>query len=289
MNYRHHFHAGNFADVMKHALLVGLVGALQQKEKGFLYLDTHAGRGWYDLALAAPGESLARRAEWPDGIGRLWTGGERPATLAAYVAMVRDFDRRQGNITAIPRFYPGSPWLVRRLMRSVDRLVLCEKHPAEYGALQTEFGGMARTEFWDADGYAALRACLPPPERRALVLLDPPYEAPDEFAQLVAAMGEGLRRFPSGVFAAWYPLTGRARVAEFRTAVLALNPPPTLAVELAIAGDAAPQKMKGCGLLLINPPWRFDRVAGEIVRFLAGALAQAPGGEGRVEWLVNEA
>ncbi len=287
MNYRHHFHAGNFADVMKHALLVGLVRALQKKETGFLYLDTHAGRGGYDLAAAASGDSLARKPEWPDGIGRLWAGGDLPPALASYLALVRDFDRQEGNLTTGPRFYPGSPRLVRLLARPVDRLVLCEMQPAECDALRAGFSRHARTEVREADGYAAVRALLPPPERRALVLLDPPYEAPDEFARMVDVLREGVRRLPGGVFAAWYPLTERARGEEFLAAVRALAPPPALAVELAIAGDASALKLKGCGLLVVNPPWQFDSVAREILSFLAGALAQEPGGGSRVEWVVR--
>ena len=289
MNYRHHFHAGNFADVMKHALLVGLVRALQKKEKGFLYLDTHAGRGRYDLDTAATGDSLARKPEWPDGIGRLWACGAVPAAVAGYLAMVRDCDRQEGNLAALPRFYPGSPWLVGRLARPADRQVLCEKHPAECNALRAGLGAFSRADVRETDGYAAVRALLPPGERRALVLLDPPYEAPDEFALMVAALREGLGRFPTGVFAAWYPLTERARVDEFLAAVLALDPPPTLAIELAIAGEASALKMKGCGLLVLNPPWQFDLLAGEVLSFLGEVLAQEPGGGRRVEWVVPPA
>src|SRR3954464_9405613 len=130
MNYRHHFHAGNFADVMKHVLLVRLIRALQKKEKGFLYLDTHAGRGRYDLEAAAMGDTTARKPEWPDGIGRLWSRTDTPDAVAGYLALVRDFDRQRGNLTAAPRYYPGSPWLARLLARPVDRLALWEKQPA---------------------------------------------------------------------------------------------------------------------------------------------------------------
>lgn len=290
MNYRHHFHAGNFADVLKHALLVRLVRALQRKEKGILYLDTHAGRGRYDLAAAAAGDSLARRPEWPEGVGRLWSLPEEQvaAELAEYLALVRDFDRRAGNLAGAPRFYPGSPSLVQRLARPVDRLVLCELHPAECGALRAEFAALPRVVVQAEDGYAALRALLPPPERRALVLIDPPFEAADEFARLASALAEGLRRFPSGTYAVWYPLTARAKVDEFLTAVRNLTPPPTLAVELEVAGADAAIKLKGCGLLVLNPPWQFDREAGAIARTLATRLAQAPGGGGRVEWIVPE-
>lgn len=289
MNYRHHFHAGNFADVMKHAVLVQLVRALQKKEKGFLYLDTHAGRGRYDLERAAAGDSLARTPEWPEGIGRLREAKTVPASLAEYLAVVEDFDRKAGNLTASPRFYPGSPRIVAGLARRQDRLALCEMHPSEFAALRTEFEQTRGVSVQEMDGYVALRGMLPPPERRALVLIDPPFEAQDEFAQVVAALAEGLKRFPSGVFAVWYPLTGRARVDEFLVAVRELNPPPTLVCELQIAGEQAPMKMKGCGLLVINPPWQFDAEVRPGLEFLADVLRQAPGASARVDWLVREA
>ena len=288
MNYRHHFHAGNFADVMKHALLVRLVHAMQKKDRGFLYLDTHAGRGSYDLAAAAAGDSRARKPEWPDGIGRLWIGATVPEVVAEYVGLTREFDRQKGNLEPAGRFYPGSPWFARRLARPQDRLALCEKHPAECATLRAETGSVPRVSIDEMDGYVALRALLPPRERRALVLIDPPFEAQGEFAQIAVALGDALRRFPSGVFVVWYPLTERARVNAFFAAVIALRPPPTLVVELAIAGKKAGLKMRGCGLVVINPPWQFEREARAVLGCLAGALAQAPGGGGRVEWLIPE-
>jgi 23S rRNA (adenine2030-N6)-methyltransferase len=290
MNYRHHFHAGNFADVMKHALLVRLLRALQRKEKGILYLDTHAGRGGYDLAAAASGDSLARRPEWPGGIGRLWSLPERdvPAVLAEYVALVRDFDRRTGNLAGSPRFYPGSPWLAHRMARPVDRLIFCEMHPSECAALRAEFADLPRVSVQGEDGYLALRAQLPPRERRALVLVDPPFEEPDEFARLATAIAGGLQRFPSGTYAIWYPLTARAKVDDFLAAVRNLRPPPALAIELDVAGADAALKLKGCGLLVLNPPWQFDRDARSIVDVLSGLLGQAPGAGGRVTWIVPE-
>jgi 23S rRNA (adenine2030-N6)-methyltransferase len=288
VNYRHQYHAGNFADVMKHALLVRLVRGLQKKEKGFLYLDTHAGRGRYDLAAAATGDSLARRPEWPDGIGRWWSRADLPSPFSEYAGLVREFDRRAGNLEPGPRFYPGSPWIARLLARPVDRLALCEKHPAECAALRAEFGRARRTSLHEMDGYDALRAMLPPPERRALVLIDPPYEAQKEFAEIAMALGDGLRRFASGVFAVWYPLTERARVDAFFAALRELELPPTVAAELSIAGETAPLKMKGCGLVVINPPWGFEHEIAPMLAFLADTLAQAPGAGGRVEWIVPE-
>lgn len=290
MNYRHHYHAGNFADVVKHTLLCRLLRALQKKEKGFLYLDTHAGRGRYDLEVAARGDTHARAPEWPAGIGRLWTlpPGELPAAVADYVQLVREHDRFEGNATDAPRFYPGSPWFARQLARPVDRLALVERQPAECAALRTEFGSGARTSVQESDGYTALRAMLPPPERRALVLIDPPFEAQDEFAQIADGLREGLRRFPEGVYAVWYPLTLRARVDAFLDAVRTLCDRPALALELAVAGPASEMKLKGCGLLVLNPPWQLDTEVRATLEFLARVLAQSPGGGAHIEWIVRE-
>jgi 23S rRNA (adenine2030-N6)-methyltransferase len=288
MNYRHHYHAGNFADVMKHALLVQLLQALQKKEKGFLFCDTHAGRGCYDLEVAGRGDSLARKPEWPDGIGRLW---REPAALPAldeYLEIVRRFDRDRGNAGKTPRFYPGSPWIARLLLRPQDRLVLCEKHPEEHAALAEEFQFAAHAAVHNSDGYAAIRALLPPKERRALVLIDPPFEAQDEFAQIAGALREGLQRLAGGTFAVWYPLTERAKVDAFFRELAMLRLPPTAAFELTIAGDASALKLRGCGVVVVNPPWQFDRTAEELLSVLSGKLAQEGGARAETVWLVPE-
>lgn len=288
MNYRHHFHAGNFADVMKHALLTQLLLALQKKEKGFFYLDTHAGRGRYDLRAAATGTSLARVPEWPEGIGRLWQRQDLPPLLQEYARLVAEFDRNSGNRETSPQFYPGSPHLARLVLRLQDRMTVCELHPEDAAALRDEFAIDSRVTVREMDGYVALRGMLPPLERRALVLIDPPFESPREFAHIAAAVERGLERFRTGVYAIWYPITERARVDDFLGAIVGLRPPPTLAAELMIAGHDSDLKMKGCGLVVINPPWKFDEAAAAIVEFLAAELAQAPGGGGRVSWLVRE-
>jgi 23S rRNA (adenine2030-N6)-methyltransferase len=296
MNYRHQFHAGNFADVMKHVLLLQLARGMQRKEKGFLYLDTHAGRGRYDLAAAARGDSLARKPEHPDGIGRLLSasGGELLAPIAEYVRVVRAFDGQpvDGGGAGEPalelRAYPGSPWIVEAVSREQDRLALCEKHPEEAEFLKEEFSHKRRVTVHAMDGYTAVRAMLPPLEKRALVLIDPPFEAQNEFAQIVDALGEGLRRMSGATFAVWYPLTERARVDEFLYKLEGLRPPPCFAAELTIAGEDAPMKLKGCGLLVVNPPWQIDREIAPVLDVLAKRLAQAPGGAGRVRWVVAE-
>ena len=288
MNYRHHFHAGNFADVMKHVLLLRLVRAMQRKDKGLLYLDTHAGRGGYDLETAAQGDTLARPPEWPAGLGRLWAEPELPEPLADYVSQVRAHDRSQGNLTSEPRFYPGSPLLVRGLARPQDRLALCELHPAECDALKAAMQFTPRISVQLLDGQIAPRAMLPPPEKRALVLIDPPFEAPDEFTRIAATLGEGLARLPGGVFAVWYPLTERARIEAFADRLRALRLPPTAVFELAVAGEQSVLKLRGCGLVVVNPPWRFEPEVMPSMQRLAALLAQGPGAAAHCHWLVEE-
>lgn len=288
MNYRHHYHAGNFADVLKHFTLVRLVRAMQRKERGFLYVDTHAGRGRYDLASAARGDVLERKPEWPDGIGRLWSRTRLPEVLADYVGLVKDYDRRLGNLDATPRFYPGSPRLVRALARPQDRLALFEKQQEEAGALRAEFARSSGVGVQSADGYAGLRGQLPPPERRVLVLIDPPFEAQDEFAQVAKAVGEALKRMPAATLAVWYPLTERARVDAFFDELAFSRLPPAFSLELTVTGPAHPMKMKGCGLLVVNPPWEIDRELAPAGSWLAEVLAQAEGGRSELRWLMPE-
>jgi 23S rRNA (adenine2030-N6)-methyltransferase len=292
MNYRHQFHAGNFADVMKHALLLQLARGMQRKEKGFLYLDTHAGRGRYDLAAAARGDSLARKPEHPDGVGRLLGVGDLSAPLFEYMRVVKIFDGQPvtGDMATglALRQYPGSPWIVETVSREQDRLALCEKHPEEAELLKEDFSHKRRVTVHAMDGYTAIRAMLPPREKRALVLIDPPFEERDEFAQIVAALDEGLRRMNAATFAVWYPLTERARVDEFFRQLEGLRLPPCFTAELTITGDDSPIKLKGCGLLVVNPPWQLDREIAPVLNALAVRLAQAPGGAGRLRWLVPE-
>ena len=315
MNYRHHYHAGNFADVMKHAVLVQLVRALQRKDKGFLYLDTHAGRGSYDLTAAHRGDTLERKPEHPDGIGRLtkveagvptaFHSALEPApknpsgrdarfhstALADYLRLVRAFDHRSGNLDATNlRFYPGSPALVCALMRPQDRMALCEMHPDEFQSLRNEFKKQPNVSVHELDGYTALRAMLPAPEKRALALIDPPYESQNEYEKITQSLGDALRRMSSATYAVWYPLTERARANEFLDKLAMLNPPPTLAAELAIAGETEPTapKMRGCGLAIINPPWQIDQILKPMLADLALHLAQAPDAKSTLEWIVRE-
>jgi 23S rRNA (adenine2030-N6)-methyltransferase len=302
LNYRHQFHAGNFADVFKHVLLVRLVRALQIKPKGVFFLDTHAGRGAYDLSVADKGDSLAREPEHPGGIGRLF--GEEPvsAALTDYLSLVRSYDGghreacdvaagaagltgdEPGGTDPRPlRYYPGSPWLFKLLARPQDRIALCEKHPDEFLGLYSQFVKSRRVSVHEMDGYTSIKAMLPPPERRALVLIDPPYEAQDEASQIVGALGEAIRRFPSGVYAIWHPLTERLGSEAFIQNLEALPLPPSIKLELMV--EPAATGLKGCGLFVVNPPWRFDVESAPVLADLAARMGRAPTASSAVHWV----
>lgn len=288
MNYRHQFHAGNFADVWKHALLLPIIRAMQRKEKGFLFLDTHAGRGKYDLTLSLRGDSLQRDPEFPGGIGRLWNELRLPEDIANYLGLVKSFNRRFGGADDTPQFYPGSPWLAQLSLREQDRLAACELHEEEFAALNYDFEYELRASVHPLDGYKAIRAMLPPKEKRALILIDPPYESQGEFADLCSAVAEGLRRMPAATFVIWYPLTERAKSEAFLAEFSQPGFPPSFVAEVAIAGEHSLRKMRGCGLLVINPPWNIDEQLRPLVDFLSRILAQDAGAGGRLQWLVRE-
>lgn len=289
MNYRHHYHAGNYADVFKHVLLLQLIQAMQRKEKGFLYLDTHAGRGTYDLSMAAVRpDGREREPEHSSGIGRLWNDPALPGPLADYLALVRRFNDRQGAVGPELKYYPGSPWIARLSLRPQDRLALCELRPDDAEALDFDFARESRVTVQALDGYVGLKALLPPPEKRALVLIDPPFESKEEFADILGGLREALRRLPGAVCAVWYPVTERARIDEFHRGLLELPPAPMFFAELNVAGDRSQLRMKGCGLLVINPLWKTD---GEIRRALPSLLERLKADSGanvHAAWLVPE-
>jgi 23S rRNA (adenine2030-N6)-methyltransferase len=272
MNYRHAFHAGNFGDCMKHALLVWLLRALQRKPAGMLVLDTHAGIGRYDLA-AGP---AARTGEASAGILRLLR--DPPPPLAEYVGLVQELG-----------LYPGSPAIARALLRPVDRLACCELHPEDVATLRRAFAGDRQVAVHKRDGWEALGALLPPAERRGLVLIDPPYEAPDEFDKLAAGLRLGHARFASGVFAAWYPVKHRAPVRAFHTAMRDSGIRDIVAAELWLREPLDAARLNGCGLLVVNPPYRFEAEVPDILAALLTRLGTREPGEGfSVERLADE-
>ena len=263
MNYRHAFHAGNFADVMKHALCVALMRLLTRKPAPLFVLDTHAGCGRYDLD-AGPAE---RTGEWRAGIGRLQD--DSPEALADYLRLVRE----EG-------LYPGSPALLRAMLRSDDRLACCELHPKDFLALKQEFGRDRQVSVHLRDGWEALRALLPPAQKRGLVLIDPPYEAADELVRLADGLRTGVSRFRTGVFVAWYPIKHRAPVREFHTTMAASGLSDILAVEMHLREPLDAARLNGSGLLVVNPPFGFEAAAGPILAALVGRLGDDEPGQG---------
>lgn len=262
MNYRHAFHAGNFGDCMKHALLVWLLDALARKPAPVFVLDTHAGLGRYDLATG-PAE---RTGEWRDGIGRLLDNP--PAALDRYVGLVRDLG-----------LYPGSPALIAAWLRPDDRLACCELHPEDIVLLRRLFARDARVAVHHRDAYEALGALLPPAQKRGLVLIDPPFEDPQEFAALAAGIARAHARFRTGVLAVWYPIKHRAPVRAFHDAVRATGINDIVTAELVLREPLDPARLNGCGLLVINPPYRFEAEARPILDALLARLGNREAGE----------
>ncbi|MFZ1639957.1 MAG: 23S rRNA (adenine(2030)-N(6))-methyltransferase RlmJ [Candidatus Contendobacter sp.] len=276
LSYRHAFHAGNFADVFKHVLLVQLIRALQRKDKPFCVLDTHAGAGRYDLN-SPPAQ---KNREFAGGIGRLWDQSGLSPELNDYVAQVR-----ASNPDGRLRDYPGSPRLARDLLRTGDRLILTDLHPAEHAALKAEFAGDRQVAVHHADGYAALKALLPPPERRGLVLLDPAYELKDEFDRLIEAVQLIHRRWAGGVIALWYPILDRAPSLRWQRTLQTLEIPAMLCVELGLYPYDAPLGLHGNGMILINPPWTLDGTLARLLPELLQRLRVGDHGQTRLEWL----
>jgi 23S rRNA (adenine2030-N6)-methyltransferase len=270
VNYRHAFHAGNFADCFKHALLLRLIEAMHRKEKGFLFLDTHAGTGRYDLS-AGPAE---KTGEWRDGIGRVLVAEHRQ--LVEYASCVK----RLG-------LYPGSPAIAASLLRPQDRLVACELHPEDAAELRRQFADLPEVSVHQRDGYEALRAFLPPPEKRALVLIDPPYERPDEFDAVCKALLAAYAKFRSGVYGVWYPIKHRAPVRGFCESIRLSGMRDVITVEFLRRPALDPARLNGCGLLIVNPPYGFDVQAAPILRALEAVLGE-PGHSSAIERLADE-
>lgn len=283
MNYRHAFHAGNHADVLKHVVLMMLVAHLKKKPAPFFYLDTHAGGGSYDLSL---GESQ-RSGEYKQGIGRLLEFPD-PALapeLLDYVRLVRECaGPGRSAITA----YPGSPGIVLKLRRATDRMVLAETHAKEAQSLRALAGRQKLVSVLESDGYAALKAQLPPRENRGLVLMDPPYESDDEFDRVLRALETGYERWPTGTYCVWYPLTERAAPLRFRRNLERSGIRKILDCSLSMMPDDTPVGMRGSGLVIVNPPWMLDERLAELLPDLHRLLVPDGSGGTNVEWWVGE-
>jgi 23S rRNA (adenine2030-N6)-methyltransferase len=263
MNYRHGYHAGNFADCFKHALLIALLDALARKPTPYFVLDTHAGAGWYDLDA----EPSRRTGEADAGIEQVLRSPS-PA-LARYLGLVAELG-----------LYPGSPSLIRAVMRPGDRLACCELHPDEASALKRRFRHDPQVETHRRSGWEALGGLLPPHERRGLVFIDPPFEAQDEFLTLLEGLRLGYDRFGHGIFATWYPIKRLAAVRGFHAGLAESGIRNIVAVELHLRDATNPDRLNGCGLAVINPPYRFDGRARSIADAVLDGLGDHEAGAG---------
>jgi 23S rRNA (adenine2030-N6)-methyltransferase len=276
--YRHLVHAGNFADVFKHALLTRLLLALARKDKPFCYLDTHAGIGLYDLT-----HPWARKnAEYRDGVALIWARTDPPPELGPYLDAIRAENR--GPL----RLYPGSPRIAARLMRADDRAVLCELNRDDCAQLKALFAADHRVRVENQDGYQALKAYLPPRERRGLVLVDSSFDQSGEFARLAQGLVTGHTRWATGMFALWYPLMEPPVMHAFERKVAATGIRKILQLELSVLPERWTATLRGSGLLVVNPPFGFERDAKPLLGWLWGALSREREGGVRIRWLVPE-
>lgn len=282
MNYRHIYHAGNFADVFKHAVLARLIVYLQGKDKAFRLLDTHAGIGLYDLSS----EEAQKTGEWMGGIGKLIDQPLPQAVaplLEPYLQAVAGLNP-DGGI----QFYPGSPKLARLLMRPQDRLSAMEMHPIDHETLRRNFEGDYQVRVTELDGWLALGAHVPPKEKRGIVLVDPPFEEDGEFERLVDGLERAWKRFPGGVYCLWYPLKKGAPVKEFHEALQATGIPKILAAELVVKSERETTGLTGSGLIIVNPPFTLKGELDVLLPFLAETLGQDRSAGYRLQWLARE-
>jgi 23S rRNA (adenine2030-N6)-methyltransferase len=282
MNYRHVFHAGNFADVVKHAILARLVEYLKLKEKAFRVIDTHAGTGMYDLSS----ERAQKTGEWRDGIGRLFAAALAPeisALIKPYLDAVAA-ENRDGNLLR----YPGSPAIVRHLLRKQDRLTAIELHPEDSAELGALFEGDHQVRIIELDGWLALGAHLPPKEKRGLVIVDPPFEQSGEFGRIVDGLVKAHRRWPGGIYALWYPMKDHAGIAGFIDGLKQIGIPKILDIRLLVRPPSSDPRLDGTGMIVVNPPYTLEAELQTLLPALTKMLAQAPGAEWSAKWIAGE-
>jgi 23S rRNA (adenine2030-N6)-methyltransferase len=256
MNYRHTYHAGNFGDVFKHILLIELITALQRKENPFCVLDTHAGIGSYDLSA----HTTQKLQEYKNGVYKIMAEKNLPESAKKYVECIKNFNAPETPV----KIYPGSPLIANYFLRNNDRLILSELHPTDYETLKKVFRNEKNTAVHHQDAYLSLKAFLPPKERRGLILIDPPYENNNEFAQITEGMMAALDRFETGVYAIWYPIKDKSPLHKFTANINQ----PMIAAEMTVFPETSPLHLNGCGMLVINPPWQFDQTLKNILPWL---------------------
>lgn len=279
LSYRHSFHAGNHADVLKHTVQSLIITALKEKEKPFLYLDTHAGAGRYQLS----GEHAERTGEYLDGIAKLWQRDDIPEVLMPYLNAVKAY-----NSNGTLRFYPGSPLIARQLLREQDSIHLTELHPSDFPLLRGEFQRDSRAKVVREDGYQQLKSQLPPASRRGFILIDPPYEMKTDYQAVVKGIQEGHKRFATGVYALWYPVVLRQQIKRMLKELEATGIRNILQIELAMLPDSDRYGMTASGMIVINPPWKLEAQMQSLLPWLHGVLAPNGTGHTLIERVVPE-
>ncbi len=278
LSYRHSFHAGNHADVVKHIVQSLILDALKQKETPFVYHDTHSGVGRYDLTH----EWSEKTGEYKQGIARIWQQADIPAEVQSYLDAVA-----QLNNGDTLRYYPGSPRVARALIREQDRMVLTELHPSDFPLLEQEFLRDRQVKIFKEDGFSRLKASLPPKERRGLVLIDPPYELAREYRDVVTAIAQSHKRWATGIYAIWYPVVNRCDIEDMLEGLQGLGIRKILQIELGVSPDTTERGMTASGMIVINPPWKLESQMQTVLPFLKQAIAPATG-HFKVEWVVPE-
>ena len=278
LSYRHSFHAGNHADVLKHLVLTLILDSLKQKEKGFFYLDTHSGVGRYSL-LSAESE---KTGEYLEGIARLWERDDLPEEVARYVAEVKRINK--GKL----RFYAGSPLLAVQQLREQDRALLTELHPNDFPLLRNEFAKQSNVVTKRENGFQQLKSALPPKEKRGLILIDPPYELKEDYELVVKAITEGYKRFATGVYAIWYPVVLRQHTKRIVKGLEATGIRKILQIELSVRPDSDQRGMTASGMIVINPPWQLESQMKKVLPYLTNVLVPEGTGSWSVNWITPE-
>lgn len=278
LSYRHSFHAGNHADVVKHIVQSLILDALKQKDKPFVYHDTHSGVGRYDLQ----DERSEKTGEFKQGIARIWSRDDIPSDIVAYIDTIKALNNGDEL-----RYYPGSPKVARSQIRAQDRMVLTELHPSDFPLLLQEFRGDRQVKMYQEDAFARLKASLPPKERRGMVLIDPPYELKHEYQDVVKAIKHSYQRWATGTYAIWYPVVYRETIDNMIEGLKDLNIRNILQIELGVEADTEERGMTASGMIVINPPWKLESQMQQILPWLQQAIAPNYG-HNKVEWIVPE-
>lgn len=282
MNYRHAYHAGNFADVVKHTVLALVIAHLKRKDAPFRLIDCHAGIGLYDLAA----DEAQRTGEWRAGIARLLGPDAAPLPPAVAAALAPYLDTVQAaNGDGGLRWYPGSPWIAAHMLRGGDRMLLCELHGEDHATLAATMRRDRRAKVLNIDGWIGLKAFLPPKERRGLVLVDPPFEKRDDLTRMVEGLEHAVRRWATGTYLLWYPIKDAGQTRAFTDAVRQVSVDSVLQVELMTRKTSSPLYLSGCGLVIVNPPYTLHAALQTILPDLSGRLTLEPGAGCVLRWL----